>query len=343
VTVTPSPAAPTVRPADAAFDACHVGVVLRVVLAVQGGVAVAVGLGSPDATTWLLGWSSASLAALPAVLLGLVVACASGRRLARLPGAATWLAAAGIGAGAAAAGLALRAWALALAVPGVAWAAAMAAGAGVGAGVSGWLRLRAAAQGPAAAAARLAQLQASIRPHFLFNTLNSAIALVRLDPARAEGVLEDLAELFRTTLAADRDPGATVTLDDEITLARRYLDIEAVRFGDRLRLSWELDPAAGRARVPLLLLQPLVENAVRHGVEPSETGGLVRVRTRVERGAVHLSVSNSVPAGPSRPGTGMALANVRERLHLLHDVAARFDARRDGDSFQVHLVLPMPA
>ncbi|HEY1231195.1 MAG TPA: histidine kinase, partial [Ramlibacter sp.] len=140
----------------------------------------------------------------------------------------------------------------------------------------GWLLLRARSHMPADTAARLEDLQSRIRPHFLFNTLNSAIALVREEPAKAETMLEDLAELFRQALA---DPRDSVTLADEIGLAERYLAIEQVRFGDRLRIRWDLDITAGSARVPPLLLQPLVENAVKHGVEPSAQGGRWRGRS----------------------------------------------------------------
>ncbi len=130
-----------------------------------------------------------------------------------------------------------------------------------------WRRWRCArGQTPAATTARLEELQSRIRRTFLFNTLNSAIALVREEPAKAETMLEDLAELFRQALA---DPGESGTLADEIALAERYLAIEQVRFGDRLRIRWDLDAAASSARLPPLLLQPLVENAIKHGVEPS--------------------------------------------------------------------------
>jgi two-component system, LytTR family, sensor histidine kinase AlgZ len=327
----------------APFDVCHVGVVLRAVIAVEGALAIASGVVSPSWSGWLFTWSSASMAALPAVLLWLVGACATRPHSARLRPAWQAVAAMSWGAACGVLGLLLRAWAEDDSLPPVAlWSAGL-GGAAVAIGLTTWLRLRAAAEAPATSTARLAQLQASIRPHFLFNTLNSAVALVRLDPARAEGVLEDLAELFRTALAADQDPGASVSLDEEIALARRYLDIEQVRFGERLQMRWELDPAAGGARVPPLLLQPLVENAVRHGVEPSESGGLVRVRTRVARGQVYLSVANTVSGRPSRPGAGMALANVSERLYLLHDVAARFEAGRDADVYRVQIVLPLPS
>ena len=193
------------------------------------------------------------------------------------------------------------------------WLASALAGAGLAAALFQWLRLRAQATLPAETAARLAELQSRIRPHFLFNTLNTALTLVRLDPVRAEGLLEDLAELFRVALT---ETGTEVTLDEEVELARRYLAIEQIRFGERLKVSWELDEAAGAARVPPLLLQPLVENAVRHGVEPSAEGGAIRVRTRVTLGRAVVSIVNTVPEAGSRPGNGMALHNVREPVAL---------------------------
>src|SRR5204863_2075723 len=114
--------------------------------------------------------------------------------------------------------------------------------------------------------ARLAGRQWRIRPPFLFTTLRTAMALVRVDPRRAEDLLADLAELFRVALDAGGD---AVTLAHEIELARRYLEIEQARFGERLLVRWELDEAAAAAKLPPLLLQPLLENAVRHGIEPA--------------------------------------------------------------------------
>jgi two-component system sensor histidine kinase AlgZ len=201
-----------------------------------------------------------------------------------------------------------------------------------------WLRLRARAQFPAEATARLVELQARIRPHFLFNTLNTAVALVRVDPARAEAVLEDLAELFRVALADSR---SSVSLADEVQLAQRYLAIEQVRYGARLRIDWELDERAGSARVPPLVLQPLIENAVRHGIDPSPEGGSIHVRTRCSQGQAVVDIVNSVAGDPSQPGQGMALDNVRERLHLLHDVAAQFSVQRDHRRFRVRLAVPL--
>jgi two-component system sensor histidine kinase AlgZ len=221
---------------------------------------------------------------------------------------------------------------------GVPWVAPVLAGAALAAALFYWLTLRARARLPADTTARLAELQSRIRPHFLFNTLNTAITLARLDPARTENLLEDLAELFRVALT---DSGESVSLADEVALAKRYLAIEQVRFGSRLQVSWELDDDAGAARVPPLLLQPLVENAVRHGVEPSAEGGVIRIRTRVKRAHAVVSIVNTLPPQASRPGNGMALRNVRERLRLMHDVTAQFEIRRERDVFRVQIVVPL--
>jgi len=161
---------------------------------------------------------------------------------------------------------------------------------------------------------------------------------VRADPAAAERVLEDLSQLFRVALA---EAGASVPLDEEITLAQAYLAIEQVRFGRRLQVDWDLEAAAGAARVPPLVLQPLVENAVRHGIEPLSGGGRVWVHSRTRGGQVEVTVSNTIGDEPANPGHGMALHNVRERLRLLHDVAAQCDVWRDGAVFHARIVLPL--
>jgi two-component system sensor histidine kinase AlgZ len=114
-----------------------------------------------------------------------------------------------------------------------------------------------------------------------------------------------------------------------------------VRFGERLQVSWELDEDAGSARVPPLLLQPLVENAVRHGVEPAPDGGVIRIRTRVKRAHAVVTIVNTLPGQPSKPGNGIALRNVRERLRLMHDVAAQFETHTDKDFFRVQIVVPL--
>ena len=319
---------------------------LRAVLFVHGVLAIGVLFGAAGFEQWLTRLALGTGIALPGVLLWLVLSCLFRAPLARASVAAQFAAATVLGALCAGASWALQeAIGLDLLSGSVGalrtwpWLAPALAGAALASALFYWLRLRAIAQGPADTSARLAELQSRIRPHFLFNTLNTAITLARVDPARTEGLLEDLAELFRVALA---NTDAAVTLGSEVELAQRYLAIEQIRFGERLRVTWELDPAAASARVPPLLLQPLVENAVRHGVEPAPDGGQIRVRTRVRRGQVVLSIDNSLhQQAPSRPGAGMALRNVRERLHLMHDVAGHFDARADGDVFRVRIELPL--
>ena len=322
------------------FDVCHAGVVLRALLFVHAAVGVGVAFEARSIGGWLSLAAIGSSIALPGVLLWLLIACALNRPLGSMPLGAQWAAAIGLGAFSGGSTAAVV-YALMVDVPvggASVWLASALAGAALAAALFQWLHLRAKATLPAETAARLAELQSRIRPHFLFNTLNTALALVRLDPPRAEGVLEDLAELFRVAIT---DSGDAVTLGAEVELARRYLAIEQIRFGDRLRVSWDIDPAADRARVPPLLLQPLVENAVRHGIEPSDAGGSISVRTQVKFGSAVVTVSNSAAKAPSKPGNGMALKNVRERLHLMHDVAAQFEVQRVAEGFRVQLVVPL--
>ena len=342
----PAPRAARPGGTGSAFDMCHGGVVLRAVLFVHGVLAIGLLFGAPSFEQWLARLALSTGIALPGVLLWLVLSCVFKAGLARLPEPAQWLAAGALGASCATASWALQAFvglglpAAGPALRGWPWLAPALTGAALASALFYWLRLRAIAQRPADTSARLAELQSRIRPHFLFNTLNTAIALARVDPARTEGLLEDLAELFRVALA---EPDAAVTLGSEVELAQRYLAIEQIRFGARLRVAWELDPAAAGARVPPLLLQPLVENAVRHGVEPAPEGGQIRVRTQVRRGQAVVRIDNTLHGPASRPGAGMALRNVRERLALMHDVQAHFEARTDGDVFRVRLAVPLEA
>ncbi len=336
-------AAPAVRRGpQSAFDVCHVGVVLRALVFVHGVMAIGMVFAASGFAAWLTLAAAGASVALPAVLLWLLVVCALKVQLERAPLAAQWTTVVALGALAAFSSSRLIATLLPDA-PSLGYGALLGAGpalagAAMAAAIFLWLRLMAKATLPAETTARLAELQSRIRPHFLFNTLNTALTLVRLDPGKAEGVLEDLAELFRVAIAESAD---SVSLGEEVDLARRYLDIEQIRFGSRLHVAWELDAQAASARVPPLILQPLVENAVRHGVEPSPEGGVIRVRTKIKLGRAVLSIANSVPKEPSRPGHGMALKNVRERLRLMHDVAAQFEMRQDKDVFRVQIVVPL--
>ena len=333
-------AAPLLAPGVLLFDVCQIGVVLRTVLMVEAAVAVAALFVSADLSTWLLLTASITGGALPATLMWLVAACAGRRWVARWPARAQYGTGVLLGMLSALYGCALLRWAGVIAdAP---WLASALSGAMFAALAMVALVLRASGRTPAATTARLEELQQRIRPHFLFNTLNSAIALVRLEPAKAETMLEDLSELFRSALA---DPDEAVTLADETTLAERYLAIEQIRFGDRLRVRWSLDPAAASARLPKLLLQPLVENAVKHGVEPSPKGAKLRIRTERRGDRVVIEVVNSLPPllwadAPLPRGHGIALANVRDRLRLLYDMQASFRAGVEGDSYRVRIDVP---
>ncbi|MCD2513478.1 sensor histidine kinase [Comamonas endophytica] len=320
------------------FDACHVGVVLRAVLFVQLVVATAALFSAATPLEWLARMALFTSGTLPGTLLWLVVACGFKRLLQRLPRQAQYAAGMGLGALCGLHACAML-WLLGdgLRAP---WLASAAGGMLLAALLVAALQLRARARAPAATTARLAELQSRIRPHFLFNTLNSAIALVRAEPAQAEALLEDLSDLFRAALA---EPHASTTLDEEIALAQRYLAIEQVRFGARLRAHWQLDPQAGGARLPPLLLQPLVENAIRHGIEPSAEGGTLVLTTALRHGRAEITITNSLPPGPAPAtrGHGIALRNVRERLSLLHDLQAEFSAGSHQGGWRVRILLPL--
>jgi len=160
--------------------------------------------------------------------------------------------------------------------------------------------------------AELEALQARIHPHFLFNTLNTGAALVHEQPEKAEQLLLDLADLFRAALAGPN----LISLHEELLLARRYAEIEQLRFGPRMRVEWALPEVLPDLAVPTLSIQPLVENAIHHGVEPSTTSCLLRIA--VESGAMQasVSVSNDLPSPPAsvRTGHGVGLRAVRERV-----------------------------
>ncbi len=193
----------------------------------------------------------------------------------------------------------------------------------------------------AEARARFQALQARIRPHFMFNSMNTIASLTRSDPALAEEVVEDLAELFRISLSDAQRPG---TLAGEIELVRRYLRIEGLRLGDRLRVEEHLDGLPLDARVPPLLLQPLVENAVYHGIEPLPGGGVIRIDGELRDGMIALTVTNPLP--PPRPerdrraGHHMAIDNIRERLQLHFGRRGRLVAGAADGRFSARVEFP---
>ncbi|WP_109127052.1 histidine kinase [Dyella sp. C11] len=188
--------------------------------------------------------------------------------------------------------------------------------------------------------AQVAALQARIRPHFLFNSMNTVAALVRVDPDAAERTVEDLSELFRAALGehSTRDG----TLAEELGLVDRYLDIEQLRLGERLRVRRELDDLPGDFPLPRLLLQPLVENAVRHGIQPLREGGEVILRGRREGSGVLIDIDNPLASTPAPGGHGHGLDNVRRRVAFRYGPRARVTAGPKGERFIVRLELPAP-
>jgi two-component system sensor histidine kinase AlgZ len=194
-------------------------------------------------------------------------------------------------------------------------------------------RIRAEAQ------AKLEALQARIRPHFLFNSINTVTSLIHNKPDEAEEALLDLADLFRASL---REEQQFIPLADELTLTRRYLNMEALRLGERLQLDWKLEEGIDALCLPPLILQPLVENAVYHGIEPRPEGGTVTVSIRRQADQLSLAVSNPLPeAGGERSnGNRIALENIRARLAAHYGERASLTIEEGGEEFRVQLCLP---
>jgi hypothetical protein len=191
--------------------------------------------------------------------------------------------------------------------------------------------------------AELKALRTQVDPHFLFNTLNTIVELIGSKPDQAERMTERLAECFRYALAMhSRDSS---TLDDELRFARHYLEIEQERFGDRLRVDISQQGATGTESVPSLLLQPLLENAIRHGLAPLREGGCVTVRAQRDGDRLRIIVENDGVGLPATRRTGIGLSNVQERLRTLYGAASEFSiaARSEGRGTCVTLVIPLNA
>ena len=207
-----------------------------------------------------------------------------------------------------------------------------------GATVLFYFFLRSRALSPALTEARLQALQARIRPHFLFNSINAVLSLVRAEPRRAEAALEDMADLFRVLMADNRN---LAPLADEVRLCRQYLDLEQLRLGDRLKIEWHVENMPRDAMVPPLVLQPLLENAVYHGIEPSPAPGVVTINIYQVRGEVHIVLLNPYHRdGGHHSGNKMALGNIRERLALHFDAEAKLESQVRDSTYQVHIRVP---
>jgi two-component system sensor histidine kinase AlgZ len=200
------------------------------------------------------------------------------------------------------------------------------------------IRTRWRAQLIAESEARVQALQARIRPHFLFNSLNTIASLIPEDPENAEAATEDLADIFRGSM---RRTDRLISLEEELQLARQYLDMERRRLGDRLKVVWRAEELPPRAAVLPLMLQPLLENAVSHGVQTRAAGGEIAVYGRAEGDNIVITIGNPIaPAGYDKPGHGLALNNIRERLRLAFGGRAGLITNQDSERFYAVLSFP---
>lgn len=316
---------------------CHLGVNLRIALTVEAALAAGGVARAPDAPAFWAEFIALSALAQPALLLTLLALCAAGRWLRGLPYR--------LGVGCAlvvgvSAPLLATLWLnplLAGSQPVSPTVVAVFA-ALVGAGLLAYFNLRARALSPAITEARLQALQARIRPHFLFNSLNAVLSLVRSDPRRAERALENMADLFRALMG---NASQLAPLEDEVALTRAYLELEQLRLGDRLRVAWHINKMPGDALIPPLVIQPLVENAVYHGIEPLPDGGEISLNLYRSADKVHIVVRNPIATDAGHhKGNRIALANIRERLLLHFDLDAQLKLEPLGAVYQVHIVIP---
>lgn len=319
-------------------DFRNIGVIARALIGVNLGLMFHLLLIVPDVTSWRERLFASALWCEPMLLLTLMILALLSPWLARAPyrqGVLLTILLAMLSAWVVRACYGDLAESLSAQLP---WRYELAAGL-TALGLLTYYRLWMRALSPRITEARLAALQARIRPHFFFNSLNAVLSLIRSDPRRAETLLENLSDLFR--VAMGKQAGLS-SLARELQLARGYMEIEKVRLGDRLIIEWFIDKMPGNAAIPPLILQPLLENAVYHGVEPSLTPGKILVNIFRARDEVHINIRNplSPQGGLRRAGNGMALENVRERLLLHFDAAATLTAKAMSDHYQVHIVLP---
>ena len=186
--------------------------------------------------------------------------------------------------------------------------------------------------------ARAQALQSRIRPHFLFNSMNVIASLIRFNPAKAEQAVEDFAELFRASLADARE---LVPLQQELELCQQYLRIEALRLGERLKVAWHIEDVPKNAMVPRLTLQPLLENAIYHGIQPAPEGGIIHVYGIFDGKYINLDVENPVPQSTFKhKGNRVAQDNIRQRLQTYYGLEAKLSIYKTADTYHVSLRFP---
>lgn len=192
----------------------------------------------------------------------------------------------------------------------------------------------------AEAEARLQALQSRIRPHFLFNSLNTIASLTQVDPGQAEEAVENLADLFRNSMA---DASHQITLKEEFALSRRYLEIEKLRLGERLQLRWCIDELPDEALMPRLIIQPLLENAIYHGIETLSAGGTIGIDGHRYDNEIYISISNPLPArqeANEHEGNQIAVENIRQRLAAIYGEQGKLTVQADADSYVTTITLP---
>jgi two-component system sensor histidine kinase AlgZ len=318
-------------------DFRNLGVILRILVAANGAAAVAAVVTAPRLELWTSEFLDNVSVLQPQLMLQLAVLYALQPWLARQPYATGAWVVAGL---TVACGVAVHALIGATQiVPGGDLLRHLLLGLVLTGTLLAYFRLRAKALSPAVTEARLQALQARIRPHFLFNSINAVLSLVRSNPRQAEVALEDMADLFRVLM---RDNRELAPLADEVELCRQYLALEKLRLGERLQVEWHLQSMPGDALVPPLVLQPLLENAVYHGIEPSSGPGVVSINIFVKGGDVHAILRNPYQANGGRhhAGNKMAIANVRERLALHFDAEGSLESRVVASAYEVHLRMP---
>jgi two-component system, LytTR family, sensor histidine kinase AlgZ len=331
-------------------DCCNIGVIVRTLVAVNVLALAAFLVSASGFSAGVMDFFNASLVIELACLWSLFTLCAARRTLLRpqlsarvppilqrllcgaVPAAATVL--------------------LVSALAGTPWLSSHDAGQTIlkgglvallaGLAVQHYFELRTRAFSPTLVEARLQALQARIRPHFLFNSLNAVLSLIRTEPRRAESALEDLADLFRVLMS---DPRSMTTLDEELRLCRQYLSIEQIRLGARMTVEWDMinvdDFVLRRAKVPVLLIQPLLENAVHYGVEPATEPVTVRIQVSRTGDRLQILVMNPYHgehAGPA--GNQIALHNIRERLELLYDLEGQLITTVAQGHYEARLRFP---
>ena len=197
------------------------------------------------------------------------------------------------------------------------------------------------AYSPAIQEARIQALQARIRPHFLFNSINTALSLIRQQPKQAETALEDMADLFRVLMADNRE---LVPLFSEVALCKQYLALEKLRLEERLEIVWHVDSECDHDLIPPLILQPLLENAVYHGIEPLVAGGKILIEITKKSPYLHITVTNPYsPKNRQQQGNNMALGNIKERLLLHFDLEAALETKQTADRYEVRIKIPLAA